>query len=40
MDALIVQKIRIYIRLCYEKLNKAEFINFAIHLISPSIFRK
>lgn len=40
VDGLIVQKSSIYIRLCYEKLNKAKFINFVVHLISPSILCK
>lgn len=40
VDGLIVQKSRIYICLRYEKLNRAKFINFVIHLISPSLFKK
>ena len=40
VDGLIVQKSGIYIRLCYEKLNTAKFIKYAIRLISPSTLCK
>lgn len=40
VERLIVPKCHINNCLCYEKLNRVKFINFAIYLFSPSVLCK